>query len=502
MRVRRQTSIGLAVPVGLGLLAVLGLAPGPVAGAAGESGPGDATTSTVSITPGLPAGMARIMVPLTASSSDQTHYGPAQQRQISSGPVPERLQSAGGGAYRFHVDLGSDPAGRAYHLLVEPREDLKVLSQHGGSAPIPLSALVLRESGPAAPRELETVTSGILMPGQHTEIPFRVPLSVPVGSNALREFGGALGFSLNPHSDGRYAGNSSFRTRLSVSGAAFLERAKIEVKMNTVAEIPPGREQQVSVSLEPLDPHVPARQASGKLSDTLTLGGMRLAVEEVAADLSAIRFAVVHGDVEQTIVRQEEAVSALPALAQVELFDRRMLSSSDLLSSAAESGWLVLVFGEFRQEETGGERGMVIVRPGQPTSVLSMAPQAVLQILVQGTGTGRPPATAFVVRGIDLSLLYSDYLNGRPDFLVLSDYADPMRVQFRSPTPYGGGYYPPGPHSASRSTLRQILGLPDDRVSVVLFDAAGKAHYVKPDAGENLQGALLEAVEAMKKGGQ
>lgn len=452
-----------------------------------------AASDAVTISANVPPDAPRVTIALTGATARDQHSGGPQSRQIASEAIPPALsRHAEPAGFRFYMDLGNDPGGRQHHLLGRPADELNFLSS-SGSRTTPLEVLVLRQSKPGT-TDYEPVTSGLLTIGTQNEIPFSYPAPRPLGTNALSEISGVLSFSISGSSGNQYNGHLTSRTGLSFSGSTFLSNSKLTVSLNPVTDLTPGLEQQVRLTLEPHSPDVPSRNATGKASELLTLGPAKLAVESIASDFSRITLAAVHGELAQAESEEAVAVPALPAISQVELFDRRTLSSNDLLAPARESGWLVLVFGEFKGEGHPGYSS-----GPQASANLNLPARAIQSIVNQDLAT--PPALAFVVRTVDLRLLFSEFLNGRPDYLLIADFADPTQVRFQMPSPHGGGgYYPGYPPGSTPPTFRQILNLPDNKVSVVVFDSSGKVRFLKADAGENLQAALLEASAMMKEG--
>jgi hypothetical protein len=108
------------------------------------------------------------------------------------------------------------------------------------------------------------------------------------------------------------------------------------------------------------------------------------------------------------------------------------------------------------------------------------------------------PVIVFVTRQIGLEFLYGDLRNKTPSYVVLSDFADPMRTAFRAPQPYHGGWYGP-PYGSREPSLRQAFNLPEGKLSIAAFDSSGKVVYVDADATDDFLASVAEARHAMQK---
>jgi hypothetical protein len=104
----------------------------------------------------------------------------------------------------------------------------------------------------------------------------------------------------------------------------------------------------------------------------------------------------------------------------------------------------------------------------------------------------------FVTRQIGLDYLYGELRNKTPEYLVLTDYADPLRTTFRPPQPNPGGWYGPSYPGAREPSLRQLFNLPERTLSIAAFDGAGKVVYVKADAAAEFLPSISEARGALK----
>jgi hypothetical protein len=177
-------------------------------------------------------------------------------------------------------------------------------------------------------------------------------------------------------------------------------------------------------------------------------------------------------------------------MAQVELFTRRLVTGDDLLATASKSAGVLMIFGDFKEDPMPG------FFPGNQgkSATLQMSESGILETIRSSTAGSQMPQVVFVARQLALRKLYEEYLSKQPPFMVLSDYSDALKTSFRGPRTGGPEYYSyPGQDSTQKSTLRDSMGLPEGRVSVILLDRSGKVVYSKTDAGDDLRTPLVEA---------
>ena len=105
-----------------------------------------------------------------------------------------------------------------------------------------------------------------------------------------------------------------------------------------------------------------------------------------------------------------------------------------------------------------------------------------------------------VTRQIGIEFLYGDLRNKTPEYLVLTDFADPLRTTFRAPQNPPGGWYGPSFPVRDEPTLRQLFNLPANALAIVAFDPQGKVVYVKADAASDFLSTLVDARTALALG--
>lgn len=440
----------------------------------------------VRIHPEIPEGADRVTVELTVNRPQHSTSG-GEQRQLQSQPLPEGdYREYGNKRFDIFLDLGTMADGFKYFAMGRSAEEIKLLQRDSNEL---LQVVILRESEPGK-KGMEKVTDGFILSGGSVAVPLKFEFP-PIGKNGVREANANLQFSMN-RSGREWSGHVWNSIQLQAEGSRSLGSSRLVVAMAPLVSTSPTLTQQVTIRVEPFSESLPVRTAAGKLDDALSLGQNKIMIESIAADFSSVTLAVVNGTWADLEKQQVQNVENLPKFAQVELLERKIYTTPDLLA-LSKSGHTVLVFGEFRQEMPPGYSMPMGGRGGSPN--LMMSEDSIVELL--GREMEQPPTVAFAVRQVSAKMLYDDYIMRKPGFLTLSDYDDPLRVTIRSASPH---YY--GDHSGGQpsSSLRDRLGLPSGRVSLVLADQNGKVLAVKPDAGADLRGALLEINEIMHGG--
>jgi hypothetical protein len=109
------------------------------------------------------------------------------------------------------------------------------------------------------------------------------------------------------------------------------------------------------------------------------------------------------------------------------------------------------------------------------------------------------PIVLFVTRQVGIDFLYGDLRNKAPGYILLADFADPLKTIFRVPQGGPGPYYGPMFQGSTEPSLRQLFNLTDRTLALVACDSKGKVIYVKADAGSALLPALAEVRTACKR---
>jgi hypothetical protein len=330
------------------------------------------------------------------------------------------------------------------------------------------------------------VAEGWLTLGNEVTVPMREKIA-PVGANGLTELPYSIVFNFSSRNGRRLGGSVELRSRLSVQGSQVLGSTRLTVTVSPILDVPASPSQPWSATLSGVEPGMAPKSAAGSLRDPLSLGSAKIVAEKIAKDFSEIVVAVLEGDMNRLESEPPRKIEELPDFARVEFFGRRLMSRDDVLSAAAATGHVVLVFGELPQP-TNPFMGA----PSQFGSALTLGAEPVLDTV--NRDLEKPSPVIFVVRSVNLSDLFEKYLDKQPPYLLLSDYADALTSQFISrPSPY----FVPG-YAVQRKSLRSDMGFSDNNVAVVVADKAGKIKYLNDNAGGDLRGALLAANKVLR----
>ncbi len=108
----------------------------------------------------------------------------------------------------------------------------------------------------------------------------------------------------------------------------------------------------------------------------------------------------------------------------------------------------------------------------------------------------KPIVISFVCQQLSISDLYEKWLGRDPEFRVLSDFSNPLDVQF--------GMVGMEPHMHRQQkrgeTLRGKLKFENQKVITALIDGNGDLVYLNTDAGNELAGSLVQINTLMKEG--
>lgn len=445
------------------------------------AGGGDAA-KYVMLNQGVPKEAERITVPLQATATGNSYSG--QSTQVSSGEIPEDYKSlAESGKFTTYFDLGAPDGESRYFGLARNADAPKTLSRFNNNEVLYMAVFRVDTATSAAPEKLLEGSIGM---GNQMEIPSR-SRNHHLGKNQL-PVGGAYQFSINGRSGSGFSGYVQRAYNVTLQGGSIAQGSKYNVTVNPLNDLKPNANQQILLKVEPLEPNVSPRSATLPMGDVIQLFSSKLVVEKVAADYSEIVLAAVQGSFGKIAEEQAARLSKMPSFLQVELFDRKPMSGEDVLA-AAKGRATVMIFGEL---PAAASPNFSYQPAGSPN--LQVDERTLISLL--GRGAERAPQVVFVVRQIDLKALYDQYLGQRPDFLVLADFVDPLQTTFRTPanTMQGGIYY--GAGSQARPSLRDSFGLPEGKISVVVFDASGRVVYLKPDVGGDIRTVINDIAGA------
>jgi hypothetical protein len=333
----------------------------------------------------------------------------------------------------------------------------------------------------------ELLREGCLRMGNDVLFPVEVELP-GIGATKLTSTRLDVGFSFNGMQNGKpmlYARSQGLGVQL--GGFQVLPEGKLSITLTVPEELVPGPQTPVSLRFDPLSPGFPERVAASAAGDFLTLGTARFIVSEIASDFSTATVAVLAGNLDQIAKDQTEMVSTLPPFSQIELLTRASITRETLLERAKTASGIVIIFGDIGGvSRNNGPMGAAnILLPLPPTDIATQ-----LQV-----DPKRKPVVVFVTRQLTGEFLYQDLRNKTPDFLVLTDYSDPLKTALRS-SQYPGGYYSSN-YGIQDVTLRQLFNLPE-RLNIAAFDRNGKVAYVKSDATKDFLVSLAEARDALK----
>jgi hypothetical protein len=329
---------------------------------------------------------------------------------------------------------------------------------------------------------------------QGNDVTFPVEMELPgIGATKVKTLRAEVGYSFNGIQNGKPQVYSGRGAGMQVTGSQVVQEGKLTLTITVPEEMTVKPDTQATLRFTPMKPGLPERTATGIVNDFLTLGAARFVVTEIAPDFSSATLAVVAGSLEQTLKQQLQLGAQMPPFSQVELVTRKTCTREELLERAKNAGGVVFVFGDLAP--TGGRFGPPYSPPygGAASSVLPMPAAEVVEQL--GLERKSKPVVVFVTRQISIEFLYQDLRNKTPDYLVLTDYADPLRTNFRVPQSPGGFYGPSYP-AGHEPSLRQLFNLPE-RLGIAAFDRTGKVVYVKAEAGSEFLPSVAEARAAL-----
>ena len=432
----------------------------------------------------------RLAVPETTGPRHQSYLSqrsPQALEEITS-LSPAIAQTYAGKEFSAFV-IAALPNGTQYVAVLNEDKSLKFLNREDSTM---YYARVYRVA-PGNDAKPELLREGFQSQGNDVVIP--VELEIPgIGATKVKSLRTEIGYSFHGQQNGKpqiYSGRGS---TLMVTGSQVTPEGKLTLSVTVPEEMTVTADTLVTLRFEPLIPGLPDRTASGKITDFLTLGAGRFVVTEMSPDFSSASLAVVAGSLEQTIKQQLQLGAQMPPFSQVELVSRKATTREDVLTRAKTAGGVVFIFGDLASPGPRYGGGYMPPSVGGGNMNLPLPTAEVAEQL--GLGLKRKPLVVFVTRQISIEFLYQDLRNKTPEYLILTDFADPLRTTFRVPQNTGGFYGPSYPIGQEPS-LRQLFNL-SDRLAIAAFDGAGKVVYVKADSGSSFLLSVAEARTALQ----
>ncbi len=440
-----------------------------------------------------PEGAKAIQFPLTVLESPSVR-SPGYLAQRSPEPaaelasVPAAIAEAYTGKEFNAFEFAHLADGTRYLVVLNEDKNIRFLARNDS----PMWYARLYRVGAGSDTKPEVLREGFQSSGNDVVVPVDLELA-GIGVTKVKKVHAEIGYSLSGYQNGKpqvFTGRSS---ALQVVGSQMVEEGKLTLTVTVPEEMKVTDHTQVALRFEPLTPGLPERSASGKVTDFLTLGSARFAITGMAPDFSEATAAVVAGSLRETLKEQLQVGAQMPPFSQVDLVTRKSVTREDLLGKAKAGAPVIFVFGDLPAPRNPygppvafGAGGALPMPPGEVADQLGLELQP-------------KPLVVLVTRQISIEFLYGDLRNKTPDYLVLSDFADPLRTSFRVPQSGPGGWYPPGYPGARDPSLRQLFNLPERTLSIAAFDSNGKVLYVKADAGSEFLQSIAEARKACQR---
>jgi hypothetical protein len=466
----------------------------PLIATLAESGPTPGAAANTLNLAKAPDGAKTMTISLSASEPGPRQPGYLTQRTSEALPettdLPGNITESYAGKEFSAYDIATLPDGTRYTAVLNEDKNLRFLNRNESTM---WYARIYR-IGPESGSKPELLREGFQSPGNDVTIP--VELQVPgIGATRLKKVRTEIGYNINSYQNGRPQVFSGRGAPIQVSGSEITSEGKLTVTVTVPEEMTVTRDTQISLRFEPAVSGLPERTGFGKIDEFLTLGAARFVVTALEPDFSQVTLAVVAGSLEQTLREQLQLGAQMPLFAQVNLITRNVVTRDELLATAKRSAPIIFIFGDLASSAGRNPYGPP---PGQGMG--ATLPLPISEITEQVRLEMQPkPIVVFVTRQIGLDFLYSDLRNKTPDYLVLSDFADPLRTTFRVPQSNPGGWYGPAYANSRDPSLRQIFNLPERTLAIAAFDPAGKVVYVKADAAADFLPSLAEARRAIKK---
>ncbi len=416
----------------------------------------------------IPEGAARYKIKLKYTPSESAYFYNSSRSNIESDILP----NGGIDGYEDRLDFGTKFDGYQYTALVHAARDLSLLNRDGRQI---CKARIIRS---IEGKEQEIVKEGYFFVGNNIEVPTEIP-GEELGLDLKEPLPCTFSINIHGNSPDSYRGSMSARIKGSLTGSIFTSGANLEVSISYKDSFQ-TKDAQIKLSLEPFDDEVPYDSAGGRITDILRLHSTKLVVEKIATDSSEIILAAIHGDLAQSAQGQLHLGinKPVPAFSRVELIGRKLLTLDQLCKKAGRRGYTVLIFGDLKRQPSE------YYRPDLGTNKLTLDEAMILDILQRDSKT--PPIVVFVCRQILFADLYEKWLGQDPGFYILSDYSNPMEMNFLLPSSRSSRHRPP----TKLETLRGQFLLPENNVSIVLINGEGNLIYIDINAGKQLEESL------------
>jgi hypothetical protein len=417
----------------------------------------------------IPEGAARYKIKLKYRPTESGYfYSSARGSNVESDILPD----GGIDGYEDRLDFGTQFDGYQYVALVRAARDLSLLNRDGRQ--ICKTRIIRSIDG----EEQEIVKEGYFFPGNQFEIPAEIP-GEEFGLDLKEPLPSKFSINIYGNRPNSYRGSLSARIKGSLTGSIFTSGANLGVSVSYKDSFE-TRDAQIKVTLEPFDDEVPYDSAGGSITDILRLHSTKLVVEKIATDSSEIILAAIHGDLAESAQGQLHLGinKPVPAFSRVELIGRKLLTLDQLCKKAGRRGYIVMIFGDLKRQTPD------YYRPDMETSKLTLDESMIMDILQRDSKTG--PIVAFVCREILFADLYEKWLGQDPGFYILSDYSDPMEMNFLLDSRRSSRNRPP----TKPETLRGQLLLPENNVSIALVNGEGNLIYIDINAAKQLEESL------------
>lgn len=417
----------------------------------------------------IPEGAARYKIKLKYTTSESGYfYNSARRSNIESDILPD----GGIDGYKDRLDFGTQFDGYEYSALVQTARELCLLNRDGRQ--IGKARIIRSIDG----EEQETVKEGYFYTNNNIDVPAEIP-SEEFGLDLKEPLQCTFTLNIYGNSPDSYRGSMSARIKGSLTGSIFTSGANLEVSISYKDSLE-TKDAQIKVTLEPFDDEVPYDSAGGKITDILRLHSTKLVVEKIATDSSEIILAAIHGDLAQSAQGQSHLGinKPVPAFSRVDLIGRKLLTLEQLCKKAGRRGYIVMIFGDLKRQPSE------YYRPDMGTNKVTLDEAMILDILQRDSKTR--PIVAFVCREMLLADLYEKWLGQDPGFHILSDYSNPMEMNFLLPSRRSSHYRQP----MKVETLRGQFLLPENNVSIVLINGEGNLIYIDINAGKQLEESL------------
>jgi len=425
----------------------------------------------------IPQEVERFNIVLEFTQSD-SRFCDIYQREIKSEEIKSKREKD---EYKRQIDIGRVVDGNQYVMMVKDASDMNI-SQDSNRM---YMVKVLRIKDNKKP---EIVKEGLLARHSDLAIPLEispeqliVPFKDPIA--------GELKLKIYDDSHSVYEGRCRTIFNGDLSGSTSTKKAflKASIRCKSSLEL---KDRELNLSLKPFDKQMSSASCKGKISDTLMLGSAKLVVEKIASDSSELVLALLDGDMEP--LKKKDAAQAIVGkpfsnFARVELVKRQLLTLGDLTKEAGEEGYVVLIFGDFKRL-TPGHYG----RP--PMRNLSLDETMIANILKKDCE--KNIVIGFVCQQLLFSDLYEKWLGIDPGFYVLSDFSNPLDIQFGMSWMNQQMYR----NFDSGETLRGKLKFEKDKVVTALIGGNRNLVYLNTDAGNGLAGSLVQINNLIKEG--